>query len=442
MKTFTRYFTLAAIACSLVGSTTQAQTDLLLHSFEGTDEGYEFTSTNSATSITPDNTGTFATDGTYSLRLEGQTNEYSQPAKVTLDPALLDNFSTIHFDYHVPGFDAFMNVGARFFADGWTGSGGFSSETVLSDTGTFSWNFKDDPNYASGSANASFILENFSAAGGSTTTSPLYIDNVRLSGGTPVAPFKYSWEDASLEGWTETSSYSGTGITPIASVNVAGGAPAGAITDGDYALKVSPEDWGGWTIQVEALGPPDSSAPENPLALQAMKANDTVEFDLFVETGEILPGSFTQIAFVLNQLGGFAADYNTINFDDTGSSYHVSWKYADHPLYDPETDWVQLKFLTQAGDGGEAIKAFYVDNMRFTTASVGLAGDFDGNDIVDGADFLLWQTDNSVGDLADWQANYGMSASTASPVASAVPEPTSAVLCLLGGLLGVSRRRS
>lgn len=37
-------------------------------------------------------------------------------------------------------------------------------------------------------------------------------------------------------------------------------------------------------------------------------------------------------------------------------------------------------------------------------------GDFDTNGIVDAQDFLAWQLDPSVGDLADWEANYGSSA--------------------------------
>jgi hypothetical protein len=67
-------------------------------------------------------------------------------------------------------------------------------------------------------------------------------------------------------------------------------------------------------------------------------------------------------------------------------------------------------------------------------------GDFDGDGDVDGADFLIWQRDTSVGDLADWQDNFG-TASLAEAVA-AVPEPNSICLLALGlfGLLGVRRR--
>ena len=65
-------------------------------------------------------------------------------------------------------------------------------------------------------------------------------------------------------------------------------------------------------------------------------------------------------------------------------------------------------------------------------------GDFNLDGSVDGFDFLEWQINPSVGNLADWENNYGMSGS---PV-SAVPEPGAAVL-LVAGLLasGTVRRR-
>jgi PEP-CTERM motif-containing protein len=67
-------------------------------------------------------------------------------------------------------------------------------------------------------------------------------------------------------------------------------------------------------------------------------------------------------------------------------------------------------------------------------------GDFDEDGDVDGADFILWQTNTSVGNLSDWQSNFGDMAAVAS--FSAVPEPTSLLMVLLGGLaLAAARRR-
>jgi len=70
-----------------------------------------------------------------------------------------------------------------------------------------------------------------------------------------------------------------------------------------------------------------------------------------------------------------------------------------------------------------------------------LAGDFNLNGIVDGEDFLLWQRNPSVGSLADWEANYGMVA-TLSATSAAVPEPTTTALALAALCLAMISRRS
>jgi endonuclease I len=49
------------------------------------------------------------------------------------------------------------------------------------------------------------------------------------------------------------------------------------------------------------------------------------------------------------------------------------------------------------------------------------AGDFDGDGDVDGRDLLGWQRNPSIGELSDWQANYGFSSVVA--ISTAVPEP-------------------
>ena len=66
-------------------------------------------------------------------------------------------------------------------------------------------------------------------------------------------------------------------------------------------------------------------------------------------------------------------------------------------------------------------------------------GDFDGNGVVDGHDFLDWQLDPSVGSLADWEANYG-SVATLSATSAAVPEPATWIGLLIGMLAMLFRR--
>jgi hypothetical protein len=62
-------------------------------------------------------------------------------------------------------------------------------------------------------------------------------------------------------------------------------------------------------------------------------------------------------------------------------------------------------------------------------AVAGQPGDFDADGDVDGHDFLVWQRNTSVGNLADWQANYGFGIGPLTAV-TAVPEPAS--LAMLG----------
>jgi GH18 family chitinase len=66
----------------------------------------------------------------------------------------------------------------------------------------------------------------------------------------------------------------------------------------------------------------------------------------------------------------------------------------------------------------------------------GLSGDFDADGDVDGRDFLVWQRDPNIGDLADWQNYYGTGSLAA---IAAVPEPH--CLPLLIGLVFLKRTR-
>ncbi|MEQ8208825.1 MAG: PEP-CTERM sorting domain-containing protein [Lacipirellulaceae bacterium] len=116
-----------------------------------------------------------------------------------------------------------------------------------------------------------------------------------------------------------------------------------------------------------------------------------------------------------------------------------------------------LETVTVAGSGSEAFPSFRLMrnggldagpigtsdsfSVAFTDADASSPdGDFDGDLDVDGADFLEYQRDTNltIADLADWNANYGGGA----PAVGAVPEPSA--LCLLGlaamGLTGMRKR--
>jgi T5SS/PEP-CTERM-associated repeat protein len=71
----------------------------------------------------------------------------------------------------------------------------------------------------------------------------------------------------------------------------------------------------------------------------------------------------------------------------------------------------------------------------------GLPGDFNHDGNIDGRDFLAWQRDPGIGDLADWQANYGAPGNSSNLFA--VPEPSCiAMLAAFCALLSAARRNS
>lgn len=81
-----------------------------------------------------------------------------------------------------------------------------------------------------------------------------------------------------------------------------------------------------------------------------------------------------------------------------------------------------------------------IDDIDVYASPPGLQGDFNGDGVVDGNDFLVWQRDPSVGELADWKAGFGSGASQA--VATAVvPEPSSVLLAAVMGAVLAGRRK-
>ena len=125
------------------------------------------------------------------------------------------------------------------------------------------------------------------------------------------------------------------------------------------------------------------------------------------------------------------------------------------PLGDGTADGIQNQFgSVNSGDG---IQNFDLDRIAVQSLAF-TAGDFNQDGRVDGQDFLEWQRDPSVGDLADWEADYGslsfngklaidiasiriVELPSSVPAVSAVPEPASAVLLLTMSFGLLTRRR-
>jgi len=91
------------------------------------------------------------------------------------------------------------------------------------------------------------------------------------------------------------------------------------------------------------------------------------------------------------------------------------------------------------------------ESVRLLIGSGVLDGDFNGDGVIDGQDFVAWQINPTVGSLADWRANYGAQViapnGPESPIAA--PEPGALALGLLtaaahgclGAPRGIRRRR-
>lgn len=75
-----------------------------------------------------------------------------------------------------------------------------------------------------------------------------------------------------------------------------------------------------------------------------------------------------------------------------------------------------------------------------TTFLPAAEGDFNGDGYVEGQDFLVWQRTPTIGDLSDWQANFG--ATPGASGATNVPEASGFLLMAIGCLLLFGRRVS
>ena len=159
----------------------------------------------------------------------------------------------------------------------------------------------------------------------------------------------------------------------------------------------------------------------------------TFSFDYYGYDADVY---FALYSFVTIEFGGGPDSSTMADFVSSYEGYAWnSWvPVSITRTTGPNVDKGYLGFFPASGD-----KTILIDNISLQAPSI--AGDFDSDGDVDGADFILWQGDVNVGDLADWQTNYGAPSAVSSAVA--VPEPASASLLVmaLGALALVGCRR-
>lgn len=85
-----------------------------------------------------------------------------------------------------------------------------------------------------------------------------------------------------------------------------------------------------------------------------------------------------------------------------------------------------------------------LDNLRFVIGVSSLAGDFNGNGVVDGADYVVWRnglgTTHTANQYQTWRQNVGAHNGAGSFAGAAIPEPATLFL-LLSALFGSCARR-
>ena len=151
-------------------------------------------------------------------------------------------------------------------------------------------------------------------------------------------------------------------------------------------------------------------------------------------------------------LGEFSATNRTGNPELTGDNLdlHLASRLYYHQLIVDTANSLGIApfywdngWLGQNGSGifdRNFATVFDQDTVDAVTGGSTQLGDFNQDGDVDGRDFLAWQRNPGVDDLADWQTHYGESSF---PASIAVPELATLKMMLFGMLMvGFVMRRS
>jgi hypothetical protein len=235
-----------------------------------------------------------------------------------------------------------------------------------------------------------------------------------------------------------------------------GGTLAGYVSN-TWDIATLGEKWLSAELLVELTGgdiyqdPVGTDAPPNPALFGG---NPTLEFDSYMTGGtdSALPSTTGPLPSVIGGAvdigGGIPVIFNTSKIDATWVSSLATKPSGDLMLGRVTlSDSAQGTFKFRIGIDNSGA-AFYLGGviadgemlMMGPAAPPAIPGDFDGDGDVDGADFLVWQRDlGDAPNLTPWEGNYGAPAAQAA--AAAVPEPSTASLLLLLGVLGLGMRR-
>lgn len=125
---------------------------------------------------------------------------------------------------------------------------------------------------------------------------------------------------------------------------------------------------------------------------------------------------------------------------------------ADSTLEANGTVTFRLNFTGGGGELGDHVSGHHIflDNVGVSGIVADISGDYNGDGIVDAADFVIWRNGNSpdstIAGYNLWRENFGTGTTVAAASASEVPEPGSVMLLVFGTLIARSftnkRRRN
>lgn len=203
-------------------------------------------------------------------------------------------------------------------------------------------------------------------------------------------------------------------------------------------------------LQIKIRGDDFPDAIPNQLFVEWIDGDGDIHFLSGGET--IVAGEWKHIAFTLTAtsaelwVAGETGDY-VLKDAISGEDFAGSLGPGEVMIFDPTPFSIgRGMYNNGVADWSDALidevrvsdTALTPNDFLFLTEPGGVTGDFDGNGVVTGRDFLAWQRNPSLGNLSDWQNAYpGALAGFAS-----VPEPASLVLvCGLLGVVASQRRR-
>ena len=260
------------------------------------------------------------------------------------------------------------------------------------------------------------------------------------SGATPSASVTASGVTASAATTSEGLAWhtnDGRGASADGDWGTFAGPPAASVVAGDGVqgenLELPNATTGGTiTFTITNNGASDIELDGFHFDAYAFRPKAARAYELSVASGDITNGVIYTSAD--DEITSVTGAWDNLAHDDIS---HSLSGLADNILEVGGTVEFSLAFSSGEGDGSGG-HDLWIDNVAVTGALQSIAGDFDLDGDVDGADFLEWQRNNStVAGLADWQSNYGdFSSATAS--SATVPEPSAMVLIACGSMAGLS----